>query len=590
MNTAIGFSICFRAAEKEVEAASAALKRALGHFPELQSSTIQVGPTTLTYWGRPGYDQSLAHLPDGSLLLRAGSPVGGSSWLAAQERIALLPEIKNFRMDWDGRVVLVHISADGHTWTMWNDWVGSIPVYHTAEGNTRIASTLEPVVVAAKGFTSADFFLPGLISMLVDGHLLGDWTLFKEMHAVMPDSVSQWGPGGFQSYACCTIPATSERWESGWDDLVDEMHELAERSIMQVFSTQPAWILPLSSGLDSRLIAAVGAKHGVKLHAYTWGSPATIDGVYGPKVAERLGIPCELVSLGDGYMRNDITRWADLFGSSMHFHGLYQIPFLDYINRGAPPGDIVSGFLGGCVHGFGVTGMAKIHTPEKRSSYTMPEDYLPWEIPAVKSFCKLPVDDLLVEVENKVEEMISMGSGSWFQKLMWMNYWDRQSRFVYFQSMLCDYWRGVVTPYINREYAGFSFSLPRALMDNKQFLIAMMRRYYPSVMTIPGTYGYDPAIPTLEYLVKRRAERILPKSLSRRVVPEFFTTRTLLTDCDCIRRDREAATWPIAEAREALEEYFNTSQLDAVYQAAAGGSLLAARKLQAVQAIAYRMV
>jgi hypothetical protein len=590
MNSAIGFSLYYQAAEKEMASGNAAQIRALSHFPALQTSTIQVGPTTLTYWGRQGFQDSLASLPDGSMLLRVGSPVGGSSWAAVQKRFMQLPNIIDFSMDWDGRVVLLHISADGYIWTMWNDWVGTIPVYHAADAGSRVACTLEPVVVAAKGYTSSDFFLPGMISMMMNGHMIGDWTLYKNMFTVMPDTVSQWGPDGFRSDLCCTISGSNRRWETGWDDLLDEMHELVERAMMQVFSTQSSWILPLSSGLDSRLIAAIGASHGVNMHAYTWGTPSTVDGVYGLKIARRLGIPCELVNPGDQYLCCDTARWADLFGSSMHFHGMYQIPFFDHINRCAPPGDIVSGFLGDCHTNFDITEYEKIHTPGRCSSYIMPEDYLLWDIPALKTFCKLPVNDLLDEVKAKLEEVISMSSGCWFQKLMWMDYWNRQNRFTYFQTMLEDYWRGVAAPYINQNYARFSFSTPRALMDNRHFLIAMMKRYYPSVMSIPGTYGYDPAITTFEYHAKRRLERVLPKPLARRVVPEFFTMRNLQSDCDCICRDPVAATWPIADARPALEEFFNTSQLNELYQSAADGTMSAVRKLQAVQAVAYRLI
>lgn len=73
---------------------------------------------------------------------------------------------------------------------MWNDWCGSIPVFHTSTHGVSIASSLEPPVVSAAGFTSENFSRRGIVEMLVHGHFLGTDTLFTEMQTLLPDSVS----------------------------------------------------------------------------------------------------------------------------------------------------------------------------------------------------------------------------------------------------------------------------------------------------------------------------------------------------------------------------------------------------------------
>ena len=67
----------------------------------------------------------------------------------------------DFELPWEGRVILLRISSGGKRWTMWNDWLGSIPVFYAEIESGRIASTLEPVTVAAADYTPDNFFMPG---------------------------------------------------------------------------------------------------------------------------------------------------------------------------------------------------------------------------------------------------------------------------------------------------------------------------------------------------------------------------------------------------------------------------------------------
>ena len=105
------------------------------------------------------------------------------------------------------------------------------------------------------------------------------------------------------------------------------------------------WILPLSAGLDSRLIAAVGASLGVDAHAYAWGSRDTVDMVYSRQIARALDMPWKGVQLGADYLVQYTQQWTRMFGATLHVHGMYQMAFLDAI-ADQPPAPIVTGFLG----------------------------------------------------------------------------------------------------------------------------------------------------------------------------------------------------------------------------------------------------
>ena len=64
----------------------------------------------------------------------------------------------------------------------------------------------------------------------------------------------------------------------------------------------------------------------------------------------------------------------------------------------------------------------------------------------------------------------------------------------------------------------------------------------------------------------------------------------LSRDAESVRHSREAALWPIFEAWDRLEEWIDLNVVRRTYECAVAGDVSAARKLQAVQALAYCLV
>ena len=96
-------------------------------------------------------------------------------------------------------------------------------------------------------FNEDDIFIPGLISLMIHGYFMRDWTLFQGMTVVPPDCVAVWNGHDFDWKLCFTVKPTDEHWADGWDDLVDEMYALSKKSIEVILKSQPKWLLPLSS-------------------------------------------------------------------------------------------------------------------------------------------------------------------------------------------------------------------------------------------------------------------------------------------------------------------------------------------------------
>ncbi|MGB3905828.1 MAG: asparagine synthase-related protein, partial [Anaerolineae bacterium] len=516
--------------------------------------------------------------PDGQLFVLIGTPPADGFWPQVVKRLKGRPHFEDFKLPCEGRALLMSTSGDGREWTMWNDWCGSIPVFHAQIAKGQVASTLEPVVVAAAGYTPDDFFLPGLVSLLVNGHFLGNWTLYEGMDVVPPDCVAEWADEGFRWNRLWTVKPSEERWDRGWDELADEMFELSRQAIADVLKTQPSWILPLSGGLDSRLIAAVGAEMEVDLHAYTYGPPDWKDTIYARRVARALNLPWKQIDLGTRYLAEYTRSWADWFGSALHFHGMYQMPYLESLDS-APAGPIVQGFLGEALAGLHLPGLVSARRDgEHRGPLT--DGWIHWSMEELKSLLKISIDEALERVATEMQAQLDAIPGAWFQRLMFLDFWNRQRRFVYYQSAMYDHWRGVATPFLNRDYARFCLSLPLLALEGRRLQAEMFRRYYRELAQIPGTYGALPLALSKRYIFKRGVAELLPKSLRRGPLREF-NPRSETMDQDCVRASGQVALWPIYQACERLADWLEVSQVLAAHRAAAGGDLKAMRKLQA---------
>lgn len=95
-------------------------------------------------------------------------------------------------------------------------------------------------------------------------------------------------------------------------------------------------ILPLSGGLDSRLLA-YSVKDMKNVYAYSYGLSADQSTSFEVVKAEQVAKSCNLnwkqIELNDFLKAEYIDKWYELYGASTHLHGMYQIEFFEKIAR-----------------------------------------------------------------------------------------------------------------------------------------------------------------------------------------------------------------------------------------------------------------
>lgn len=584
---AVGFVLHMCLPHNAKDRLTAAQSQALYHFPWLKTSKKVQGDAVVCCWSHYEASQSLYQAQNGTLFVLVGSPMNDVSWPEALQQLSR-KEDENFELPWEGRCVLIRISSNGRDWTMWNDWCGSIPVFHTSVRGVPIASSLEPVVVAAAGFTPNDFLTRGLIELLVHGHFLGNDTLYQDMHTLPPDSVSRWEEGRLcGSRRLWTVKPSDTRWDYSWDELAFEMHELTVKSISSALHQHEKWLLPLSGGMDSRLIACVAKETGTDIHAYTYGPSRWYEVAYARQLARTLGIQWERVDLGVDYLADYTPMWLDWFGSSLHTHGMYQMPFLQAV--GVEDAPILQGFLG--------DPLAGNHLYKLMESGSTPYQHFcnfssMWEKQTVAAVLTFNPVNSFSEIADIVQEEFNSLSGAKYQRLMFLDFWNRQRNFIFYHPMMYEYWNGVSTPYMNREYARFCLSLPRQALEGRRLQRDMLKRFWPEAAMVTATFKELTLTERVKRSLMHRIARWLPYSSLYRALQKSLPLWPNTMQIDCVSARKWESLYPLTPTLlDSLphDGYLNRDAILETCRKALTGDKKAHTRLLPIQTVLWRI-
>jgi hypothetical protein len=276
--------------------------------------------------------------------------------------------------------------------------------------------------------------------------------------------------------------------------------------------------------------------------------------------------------------------WGDWFGSALHFHGMYQMPFLQAIRKVDAP--IVMGYVGDALTG---SQIAKLMSDKHESLLDrLISKWQLWHPDELDALIRFDLNEAMQQIDEELRNQYREIPGNTFQRIWFIFWWNHIFGFSYYQPMMYDYWKGVATPYLDRDYARFCFSLPRSVLGDRRLQKNMLRRYYPDMAAIGGTYG-EPLNTSLRYLLRKWLALKLPGSLHRGPLREFsIRSDTLVNAKLSLRTCGEKALWPINQDLISLRDWLNLNALGEVYAKASTGDEKCYHKLRAIQTIAFR--
>lgn len=181
---------------------------------------------------------------------------------------------------WDGRSEELIVACDK---------LGQRLMYYTCRsGNIVFGSALAHLM--ATDIPKREIDLEGFVDLIHYGYILGERTLFKEVHTLPPGGalIYKRGELNVHQYWRLNNIESRGRYDERCLDNLERLFKLAvRRSVRQDMTCA----VDLTGGLDSRCIFAAAAHEGLSFVAHTGGQEDSTDVVLAKQVAELEGVP-----------------------------------------------------------------------------------------------------------------------------------------------------------------------------------------------------------------------------------------------------------------------------------------------------------
>lgn len=217
--------------------------------------------------------------------------------------------------DIDGSFCGAWFDAADHSWTIFNDRWGLIPLFWWSDGQTLIVSPKARISWRASG-SPLRLNQQGAADLLRTQNMLGDHTLIEGVHWLEPAHCLRWDGEhvrlekywNFQHRPQDDLP---------YESVLDSFVEAARATISRMTAGNQELLQGISGGLDSRLFLAVCHEHGRLPSCYTSGFAYSEDMRFGRKLARAAG------SSHDALLLNSRELPAQLQRSIVETDGLH---------------------------------------------------------------------------------------------------------------------------------------------------------------------------------------------------------------------------------------------------------------------------
>lgn len=188
---------------------------------------------------------------------------------------------------------------------VWVDHIRSFPVFYSVNQQHRIVSNEAQLILPdledkmANDVAALEFSMAGFVT--------GADTLYKNIKCLQPGEfliypASGGAPVLNRYYRYLPSPVTSS-----WEENRKKLSAVLDKIILKIISRangRPIWV-PLSAGLDSRIILCKLHEHGYKnLHTFTYGPKYNFEAFHAKRVAQKLCVPWHFIALSGKECRN----------------------------------------------------------------------------------------------------------------------------------------------------------------------------------------------------------------------------------------------------------------------------------------------
>ena len=499
----------------------------------------------------------------------------------------------NADVEWDR---FLKISIKNNTISIVNDYAGSIPIYYSTRDCLSL-SNIEHCVVLDSNTTTKDFSYENIYGFMKFMHFIWDETAYNHIFTILPDSKYIFNKIGLESSIYLkTVQSSNKNINLSDKQVSDKLNDLNDRLVYRALSHYEKIILPLSSGYDSRmLLAALSKRDNLKdkLHCFTYGSVGSVEVEAAKRLTSVLGVKWNFIELPLQFLsKNYLKCIYNIFGSSLHMHGMYQLEFLNEIKK------IINTFGNVCLTSGFMTGvpagqhngllninnnkeLTKVMNKFSQSKYWRNKDLE--EIPVFKE------KEYIKKAEERFRLAFNRFEGEQYQKSVMFDIWTRQRNFISYYPRTLEWKIATVSPHMNSEYINFFMSISKKHLDNRFSVELMFKNYYPLLSKIVSNSNGLKSINNKFENFMFFISSVFRKFKINNLLPKKYANNNFEFDLPSLVFSGKDGIYPLLEENSVVDKFLHVfiskDSLLELYREACNGNINSYEKLITLQSL-----
>jgi len=484
-----------------------------------------------------------------------------------------------------------------------NDYAGSIPVFYSTRKYLSL-SNIEPVVVFDSETSLNDLSFENIYGFLRYSHFIWDETAYQHIYSMLPDSEYRFDITGLKVHSryLQTVKASYDNISLSDKEIANKLNELNDMLVYRSLSHYAQIILPLSAGYDSRMIFASISKNEnlkKKLKCFTYGSLGSVEVEAARELTKFYNIDWQFIDLPCQFLTKEyLVSIHNIFGSSLHMHGMYQLEFFHEIKKSIKFTEnpcLTSGFMTGVPAGQH-NGKLNIKSNEIRLTEAMnrfsQSQY--WTDEDLNRFDVFKGKDYIEKAEERFRKAFERFEGEIYQKSVMFDVWTRQRNFISYYPRTLEWCTPVVSPHMNAEYANFFMSLSERHLHNRYAVELMFAYHYPEIARVISNSNALKAITNPWDTFLFRLSDLLRILKVNWILPEKYRNNPFDFDIKALQNCKEEGIFPLLEnksgVRDVIYTIINKNEIAVLYDRASKGSTLSYNKLVTLQSLALSLL
>jgi hypothetical protein len=228
-----------------------------------------------------------------------------------------------------------------------------------------------------------------------------------------------------------------------------------------------------------------------KLSCFTYGNRGAIEVASAKELCRTADVRWSHLELPAKFLKKKyLMDTANIFGSSMHMHAMYQIETVENLvskNLIFTNSTFTSGFMTGVPAGqhnrlLGIDSLNP-NLCQAMDNFSQSKVWSRNELGKMPIFSGYGFEE---SCETKFQKAFNEYDGENYQKSILFDIWSRQRNFISYHPRILEWFQPVASPHMNPKYINFFLSLsPDHLLDRRA-VQAMFKYKYPQYSKIPS--------------------------------------------------------------------------------------------------------